>query len=98
MTSGGLLMVDPDAAESGAAAAVHVVSEAVSALWFAAHYDGVRQGLELAAQMAEATAKAVRDNYDSPAEVRAVGPVCLNELRDSLRLAALQIGDPAPHG
>ncbi len=35
-------------------------------------------------------------NPDLPAEVRHVAPCCLNEMRDQLRLAALQLLDSTP--
>ncbi|OBC14074.1 hypothetical protein A5784_30700 [Mycobacterium sp. 852013-50091_SCH5140682] len=89
-------MTSPDVPQSDAMAAVTAINERVSALWLAAHQDGVRNGLELAAQMAENFAKSIADNYELAAEIRAVAPYCLNELRDQLRLAALQLPDPEP--
>ncbi|UVT31512.1 hypothetical protein SEA_MASK_79 [Mycobacterium phage Mask] len=89
-------MTNPDAPESKALAAANAIAEQVGQLWMSANSDGIRHGMACAAQMAHNLAQAIKDNYEIPAEVRAVGPVVLEELRNQINLAALQVPDPDP--
>lgn len=87
-------MTNPDAPENKALAAANELSQKVGQLWMNAHADGVRNGMAMAAQMADSLASALKDAYDIPAEVRAVGSFVLAELSSQISLAALQVPDP----
>ncbi|MGV0738200.1 hypothetical protein ABQF35_14435 [Mycobacterium syngnathidarum] len=87
-------MTNPDAAESKAQQAANAMELQIVELWKAAHTDGIRNGLEVAATLADQTAKQLSDNYSIDAQIRAVSVHCLNEMRDIIRLTALQVPDP----
>ena len=87
-------MPDPDAAESKAQQAATAMSVQIAELWKAAHTDGLRNGLEIAANMAAEAAKKISDDYSTDATIRVVSVHCLNEMRDIFRLTALQVPDP----
>lgn len=89
-------MTNPDAAENKAFAATHAIADQAIKLWWAAHYDGVRNGLEAAAQVAQAAIDGLKDNYQLPAEIRLAGVELLQCVRDNIRLAALQAQEPDP--
>ena len=82
-------MSNPDEAVSGAKAALEAVSRQAGHLWIAAHAEGVRNGMEFAAQAADDTIAQMRDNYDLDTDLRIVGVLVLEGFRDNLRLAAL---------
>lgn len=89
-------MTNPDAPESKAQQAASAIADHVGKLWMAAHQDGIRNGMEAAAMLAGETAKKLADDYALDATVRAVSVHCLNEFRDMLRFAALQLPEPDP--
>lgn len=85
-----------DLPESRALEAAQAINDQAVQLWWNAHYDGVRAGLEAAAVVAEKAAKQVGDDYSIDVTVRAVSIHCLNEMRDALRLTALQPQPESP--
>lgn len=89
-------MTNPDAAESNALAATHAITDQALKLWSAAHYEGVRNGLEAAAQVAQSAIDGLKDNYQIAAEIRIAGVEVLQHVRDHIRLAALQVQEPEP--
>ncbi|MBU8824150.1 hypothetical protein [Mycolicibacterium goodii] len=89
-------MTNPDAPESKALAAANAIAEQVGQLWWAAHADGVRNGMEAAANFAGEAANKIADDYSIDTLVRDVSVNCLNQFRDLLRLFTLQMPDPDP--
>lgn len=85
-----------DAAQDKALEAANQIGEQVATLWKTAHTNGIREGLEVAAQITDRIAKAVADDYSIPAEVRLLADTLLATNRDQMRLAALQVPDPEP--
>lgn len=89
-------MTNPDAPDNKALAATHAITDQAIQLWWAAHYDGVRNGMEVAAQVAQAAIDGLKDNYQIAAEIRIAGVEVLQHVRDNIRLAALQAQEPEP--
>jgi len=87
-------MSNPDAPECRALAAANQISTQVGQLWLAAHADGIRNGMEVAAQLLDSAATDVRGYYEIDSTVRDCIIVTLEHLRDSLRLVALQSATP----
>lgn len=85
-----------DAAQDKALEAANQIAEQVATLWKSAHTAGVRDGLEVAAQITDAIAKAIADDYSIPAEVRSLATTLFASNRDQMRLAAHQVPDPEP--
>lgn len=87
-------MTNPDAPESKALAATHAITDQAIKLWWAAHFEGVRNGMEVAAQVAQTAIDGLKDNYQIAAEIRIAGVEVLQYVRDNIRLAALQAQEP----
>ena len=83
-------MTLPDQPETRALDAAQAINKQAVQLWWNAHYDGVRAGLEAAAVIAEQAANAISNNYTLESAARIVGAYTLTQLRDQLRLVALQ--------
>lgn len=87
-------MTNPDAAEPAGKTATRVICQQVVDLYSLAHQEGVRNGLEAAAQILAEAATKVSDNYELDAVWRDTVSAYLGELRDFIRLASLQVPDP----
>ncbi|WP_166905947.1 hypothetical protein [Mycobacterium sp. DL440] len=85
---------DPDAAESAGKTATHTICQQVVDLYTLAHQEGVRNGLEAAAQFLAEHAKQVADNYELDTAWRITVSAYLEHLRDCMRLISLQVPDP----
>lgn len=87
-------MTNPDAAESAGKSVTRAICEQVVDLYALAHQDGVRNGLEAAAQILAEAATKVADNYELDTIWRTTVSAYLGELRDFIRLASLQVPEP----
>ncbi|QRY49035.1 hypothetical protein JVX93_15855 [Mycolicibacterium boenickei] len=87
-------MTNPDAAQPAGETATRAVCQQVVDLYALAHQEGVRNGLEAAAQIVAEAAKNIADNYDVDAVLRITVSTYLEQLRDFIRLASLQVPDP----
>lgn len=88
-------MTNPDAVESKAQQAATGIANHALQLWLAAHQDGIRNGIEVAATLASDAAKRIAEDYSLDAVVRETS-VYFNEFRDMLRFTALQLPEPDP--
>lgn len=91
-------MTAPDAAQNKALEAANAISAQVGRLWMEAHVDGIRNGMEAVALMTDAMITAWRDDLTADAVIRDIGIGVLQNLRDQIRLYALQIPDPEVPG
>lgn len=87
-------MTNPDAAQPTGETATRAVCQQVFDLYALAHQEGVRNGLEAAAQILAEAATKVADNYELDTIWRTTVSAYLGELRDFVRLASLQVPDP----
>ncbi|KAB7761786.1 hypothetical protein [Mycolicibacterium mucogenicum] len=89
-------MPDPaDTPEDKAHAAATEIGDLAGHLWLLAHVEGIRDGLEVAAVMADACLQVFVADEALPAEVRRVVIDLLSGLRDRIRLQAHQVPEPA---
>lgn len=86
-------MNSPDAAQDKAYEAANAISQQVGRLWMEAHAEGMRNGMEAGAVLLDGSVQWCRDNDVDPLVVQLVG-----NLRDQLRLCALQVPDPEVPG
>jgi hypothetical protein len=87
-------MTTPDEAENRALTAANSIATQVSKLWMAAHADGMRNGIELAAGWCDGFATTAADDYEMDATARHITVIVARNMRDQLRLCALQVPDP----
>lgn len=87
-------MTSPDAAPNKLLEAANALSQQVGQLTLSAHAEGVRQGMECAAQIADNIARHIGDDYSIEATARAVCVQLLHDMRDWIRLCALQVPEP----
>lgn len=84
---------DQDRAEPKAFVTAKRIGVMAGELWQQAHYDGIRNGLEVAASYVDKVSDSFPTVGQVPGEsVREM----LTEMRDDIRLYALQIPDPSP--
>lgn len=87
-------MTSPDAAPNKLQESANALSQQVGQLVLSAHAEGVRQGMECAAQIADTAARHIGDDYSIDAAARAVCVQLLQNMRDWIRLYALQVPEP----
>lgn len=89
-------MPSPDAPLDRAHEAAVAIADQARDLWLAAHAAGVRDGLEVAALMADPFCDGMANQTDGAGiDTRAI-VLALGQFRDAIRLAALQVPDPEP--
>lgn len=86
-------MTNPDAAESEALTVARAIGQQAVELYTLAHVEGIRNGMEAGAQIIAQAAEKIADNYELDTVWRATVSAYLGELRDFIRLAALQMPD-----
>ena len=87
-------MPDQDAAENKALEAAKTISDQIGTLWMSAHCDGIRNGMETAAQVVQSGIDTVAHLDEIGEDVRNTINELLARVRDAIRFAALQIEDP----
>ncbi|MFA5711994.1 hypothetical protein [Mycolicibacterium sp.] len=89
-------MTNPDQAANKALQAANSIAAQVGQLWQSAHHDGLRNGLEIAAQMLEGFRAAIADDYSLDAAHRDLATYLYDHARDQVRLFALTVPEPEP--
>lgn len=77
-------MTNPDAAEDKALAAANKIATQVGSLWMSAHMQGIRDGMEIAAQMVDGSLSTSPD----------IRPIA-DAIAQAIRLAALHFDGPS---
>lgn len=80
-------MSGPDSVENKALEAANAISDQVGRLWLSAHAEGMRNGMEIAAQFVDTAASSAREEHPVVADL-------LAHIRDQLRLLSLQVPEP----
>jgi hypothetical protein len=91
---------DLDRAADEAQQAANSIAEHVCQLWMAAHTQGLRNGLEAAAQAIDGAARSAANRDDGfeaiPFDMATYVAALLAVMRDNIRLLALNVEPPNP--